>query len=311
MNRIHIWVGVGTLAVLLAAVLTRVAVLRESRQAAVEAEPAFDEVVFEQGVSNRVAAGSTTSVPVVHRQPRRLPAENAAISRTDEPAPSTASTGPTLAGIADNREALPGREASAPFPVATVLLGSGTRRFVAKPGGSLKIHGQSTLGEWSAESSIVGGYLKVSSQALTVADAGDDSDLVDVEAVLSVPVRGLKSGMDALDRGLQEAMQAEEHPTIKFTLDELRWLESPEADPSLGRFQAKGVLMAAGVEIEREAQVQVETQEGVELTLSTRFDLRMSDFGIDPAKLAVPAGTSISVDDQVSVELVWLVATRL
>lgn len=309
MNRIHIWVGVGTLAIVLAAMLTR-KVAEYSRLAAARAKPGVEEIVWEQSSSNRVAADPSTDGAAVYRRSSVELTGAPEASATNEPPLSTDSTGPRLAGLANDRQVLPGREPAGPLPLATVLLDSTTRRFIARPGCSLKISGDSAIHQWSVESRIVGGYLEIPGQAMTAPDVGKDDGLVDAEAVLSVPVRALKSGKDALDRGLQEALRADEHPMLKFTLNELRRLGSSEDEAAAAWFQAKGVLMAAGVEIEKEAEVEIQAFGDHELQVTTQFNLKMSEFGIDPTKLPAPTNVPIDVDDQVAIELLWLVATR-
>ena len=101
------------------------------------------------------------------------------------------------------------------FLVALLLAGSlpaqTFTRYEAQPPGSgtkVKIDGDSTVHKWAMEGSIIGGYLELDSATqLDPAQAGLKPGKIPARAVVSIPIRSIKSGKTKMDSVMQEAMK--------------------------------------------------------------------------------------------------------
>ena len=101
------------------------------------------------------------------------------------------------------------------------------------------------------------------------------------EFILTIPVAGLKSNKEALDRNLRKALKAESNPEILFHLTNLLVILSEKGSFNL---QADGTLQVAGndknVRLEMNA-----TREVGGWRVAGQKTLKMSDFGIKPPSL--------------------------
>ena len=86
-------------------------------------------------------------------------------------------------------------------------------RYKAKIGlSNLTINGNSSVHKWKVETKLIGGFLNVDGAALSKTGTAQASGTV------IVPVRQLKSGKKRMDEVMHAAMNAPEHPIIKFTI---------------------------------------------------------------------------------------------
>ena len=103
---------------------------------------------------------------------------------------------------------------------------------------------------------------------------------VSAEALL--PVTSFDCGHRRMNHDLQEALRAEAHPYIRYELDQLRPLESGDADPSWQHFRATGQVTVAGVTRRVEQVLQARRLDNGRLRATGSVELRMTDFGIEP-----------------------------
>lgn len=112
---------------------------------------------------------------------------------------------------------------------------------------------------------------------------------------VTVPVAGLRSGKDGLDKNMRKALRAGEHPEITFHLEPGTATATAAGDRV--RVRTKGTLTVAGqarpVELDVEAAA---TPEGVVVTGAE--PLLMTDFGIKPPTFMLGA---MKTDDKVTV----------
>ena len=95
---------------------------------------------------------------------------------------------------------------------------------------------------------------------------------------VAIPVKSLASNKDGLDKNMQKALKAEEHPEITFKL--LRFENRPA--PAAG-LRAIGVLRVAGVD--RQVTIDITTErKDAALVVKGTLALLMTDFGIAPPK---------------------------
>lgn len=188
-------------------------------------------------------------------------------------------------------------------------------RYMARPGGSVVVEGTSTIHDWSVEGKIIGGYFMVEPAFQTDLSLKSVKSLTTKEknpkAVISIPIRSLKSGKDTMDRIMQEAMKADKHPMIRFTLKEMVVKGDVPASGSPVTFATKGDLSVSGVTKEIEMDVTMERKPEKTLVFQGQKQLKMTDFGITPPSPKIPGlGSIIKTGDEVTVKFTWIVKAR-
>jgi polyisoprenoid-binding protein YceI len=121
---------------------------------------------------------------------------------------------------------------------------------------------------------------------------------------VTVPVTGLKSGKDGLDKNMYKALLAPKHPEIRFRMAgyEVRQGGSPDEMA----IDAKGTLSVAGVD--REVQMlTTAVREGEAVRMRGSVPLRMTQFGIKPPTMMM--GT-MRTSDEVVVHFDLLIGAR-
>jgi len=117
-----------------------------------------------------------------------------------------------------------------------------------------------------------------------------------VQAWLVVPVRAFDCGERAMNRDLQEALQADRFPEIRFELSEAVVLEAPASDSA--RLEVAGALTIAGTTrtVRFEAAGQLLASGRVRLVGS--LPLKLTDFNVKPPTALLGL---IRVHDQITV----------
>lgn len=190
-------------------------------------------------------------------------------------------------------------------------------RYVALPGSTVTIDGTASAihTTWKVEGKIIGGNFKVepafeadktlkSVASVTTKEKNPEADII-------IPVRSLKSGLDAMDRIMQEAMKMESHPMIKFTLKEMVVKGDVPAAGSPVKFATKGDLAIAGETKPIEMEITMERKPEKELVFKGEQKLKMTDFGITPPRPKIPGMSSlIETGDDVVIKFTWNVKAR-
>lgn len=167
-----------------------------------------------------------------------------------------------------------------------------TSRIQLAPGSRLTLRGKSTLHDYASTATQL-------QLAVELAAPEAASELARLAApgavksiVLTVPVLGMKSEKDGLDKNMYKALKATANPNIVFRL------QSATPGPNGAAFHVAGELEVAGqlrpVEMDVRAS---ESSEGIVLEGSKA--LLMSDFGIKPPSMFL--GT-LKTDDRVVIE---------
>lgn len=110
-----------------------------------------------------------------------------------------------------------------------------------------------------------------------------------------VPVLGLKSGKEALDKNLYKSLKAETNPNIKFHMETYQ--------VAANKIEAKGKLTVAGAEIALPIAVTA-VREGELVRLKGDVPLKMTQFGIKPPTMMMGA---LKVKDDVTVSFDLLI----
>jgi len=172
--------------------------------------------------------------------------------------------------------------ASVPEPTSRITLAEASR---------LTLTGKSTLHEFSSTAT----RLQLAVELADTRPSGD-SALARLAApgavkaiVLTVPVEGLKSDKDGLDKNMYKALKASANPDIVFRL------RSATAGSAAGEFQVAGDLQVAGQSQPIEMTVHAtECAEGIVIEGSKA--LLMSSYGIKPPSMFL--GT-LKTNDQI------------
>lgn len=155
-------------------------------------------------------------------------------------------------------------------------------RFVASPESKLWLEGESTLHSFK---------ITASTMAVSVAAVGAPGETLPEEIAgrrirtvdVSIPVSGLTSGEAGLDSNMRKALDAREHPEIRFRLTTYRAPPSGEASEKPVPIQATGDLEIAGKTRTVELDALASYSGGRERIAGSK-DLLMSDFGVKPPK---------------------------
>ena len=142
---------------------------------------------------------------------------------------------------------------------------------------SMKIAGTSTLHDW--ESKVENFTAVARMQGETIQSAG-------FKAVVS----SIKSGTSAMDSNTYKAMKQSEFPNIEFT--------SGPLTISGSSLLVKGSLTIAGTTRKIEFKAVIEKWSEESITVKASYQLKMSDYGIDPPRAmmgAIRTGDDVTI----------------
>ncbi|WPP50150.1 YceI family protein [Catalinimonas niigatensis] len=145
------------------------------------------------------------------------------------------------------------------------------------------IKGTSSLHDWESDVTELQGRAQVSVQ---------DQQPQFQNFTLTVPVKSIKSGKNAMDKNTYEAMEEDQHPTIQFNLNDIQRISD-------GKITATGKLTIAGqtkpVTLHADYQLQAQDQ----LNLQGSYSFRMTEYGIAPPTAVfgtIKTGDEITID---------------
>jgi polyisoprenoid-binding protein YceI len=170
---------------------------------------------------------------------------------------------------------------------------------VLQPGSTLELQGKSTMHDFEAKASKLDATFKHDATAFPtgVANGTDLEKMIRAHGVTEmnviVPVTGLHSGKDGLDKNMYKSLLAEKNPEIRFVMKSYEVADG--ANPGEMAITAKGALTVAGVEqpITMSAAAH---RDGEVVKLHGSVPLLMTQFGIKPPRMMMGA---IKVADQV------------
>lgn len=138
--------------------------------------------------------------------------------------------------------------------------------FEIEPSSQMTISGTSSLHDWESTVNEISGTASVIIQQAEITDIRD--------LMVSIPIKGIKSGKSIMDGKTYKALLEEQYPAILF--------KGMGVEKSgVNKLKINGELSIAGVK--RDIQIPVEYQlKGEKLTVSGSINLKMTDFNIDP-----------------------------
>lgn len=180
-----------------------------------------------------------------------------------------------------------------------LLIPAAASAAVLKPEGFLKVEGDSTLHKWSANAAVLKLDIEPA-EGLTPAAAVAAGKVKSMK--LTVPVADLTSGEKGLDKNMRKAMKAEKFPEVVYDLG------AAGVAASSGALTASttGQLTIAGEKREIAMRLAV-VPAGDAVAVRGAYELKMSDFGIEPPKLMMGA---IKVKDAVTVRFDLTIKTQ-
>lgn len=158
---------------------------------------------------------------------------------------------------------------------------------VLQPGSKLWLTGTSTMHAYTSNATRLDVAFQMAAGTLAAGESIEK--LIRDHAVsnldVAIPVTGLRSHKEGLDKNLYKALLAEKHPEIRFTMT---GYEVTDADSGALAIAARGKLTVAGVEKEIRVAVVAKREAGA-MRLTGEVPLMMTQFGIKPPTMMMGA----------------------
>ncbi len=153
-------------------------------------------------------------------------------------------------------------------------------------GSRIAIEGRSSVNSFTCSTSEASGIALLNNRIQTASSSSYGFSKSDPRLHLDVPVSTLECGNRRMNSDMREALKAEEHPYIRYCLDDVTLKDRPQEADGWYAIGATGRFEIAGKE--RTVQVDVRgrhTENGI-YQIEGSLPLRLSDYGIDrPSKL--------------------------
>jgi hypothetical protein len=175
------------------------------------------------------------------------------------------------------------------------------------PGSSkFRIAGTSTIHDWTMESPLIGGTMELDSSLVNEPSKATPGK-VNAKVNANIRVKAFKSGNNAMDVRMQEAMNVQKHPQIEYRLTELNLKEVPKDASSPMQFDSKGELAVNGVTNKVAFPVTITRVDKDKLKVSGSTSVKMTDYKIEPPAPKIALGM-IKTGDEVKLTFDWVTA---
>jgi polyisoprenoid-binding protein YceI len=169
-----------------------------------------------------------------------------------------------------------------------LLLGGGPliaaeTEFTLQPESVIHLSGRGTLSGWKAQTRKVSGQWHTSTNWLNVSTNSLPAP-VHSRLTATIPAASLIStGADNVEgRLIRHSVKSEEHPTIRFELDQLT-LTNAQSQPTLAwEFLVQGRLLLAGATNSLTFPARLTHSEANQFKVSGITEVSLKDFGIEP-----------------------------
>jgi polyisoprenoid-binding protein YceI len=143
---------------------------------------------------------------------------------------------------------------------------------------TMQIQGTSTLHDWTCSVTKVDGSIEMDSKVLAKGIWSENSKIKSLK--VSVPVESIKSPRGAaMEKKLYNALKYEKHPSIIFTLNNIKTIPSKTGSSQL---DASGTLNVAGVEKPISLSVNATFTAEKNLSFAGSYSINMKDFDVEP-----------------------------
>jgi polyisoprenoid-binding protein YceI len=190
-------------------------------------------------------------------------------------------------------------------------------RYNSQPGkSSVKVDGSSTFHDWEMEGAVIGGFIELGNGVGFDEAKGAITGLQDGKMPATVRaninIKAIHSKADHLpevmDHLMQEHLQAEAYPSIRFQAKSLALTNAAAGKPFA--FTATGDLSIAGVTNSVTFPVTIEQPDAAHLHVAGTASLKMTDFKIDPPAPKVAGLPTMKCGDDITITIGWTLQKR-
>lgn len=165
----------------------------------------------------------------------------------------------------------------------------------------MQIQGTSTLHDWTCNVTKVNGAIEMDNKVLSKGVWTENSKIKTLK--VSVPVESIKSPRGAaMEKKLYNALKYEKHPTIIFTLNNIKTVPSASGP---GQLESSGTLNVAGVEKPISLSVNASFSADKSLSFTGSYTLNMKDYAIEPPSAMfgqIVSGEKVTISFNVQVK---------
>jgi polyisoprenoid-binding protein YceI len=152
------------------------------------------------------------------------------------------------------------------------------RKFSFSDKSTMQLQGTSTLHDWTCSVTKVAGSIEIDPKIMSKGIWSEKSKIKTLK--VSVPVESIKSPRGAaMEKKLYNALKSEKHPTIDFTLNQIKFQTSKNGS---GVLEANGMLSVAGVEKPVTLSVNPSFTPEKSVSFAGSYSLNMKDFNVEP-----------------------------
>lgn len=176
-------------------------------------------------------------------------------------------------------------------------------RLTPHPNSRFWIQGEATTHSFTCVVNRVEGMALLPTEADSVSTTGDEAQ---TKVIVRVPVRAVECGNDRMTRDLQETLEMEEHPEIRFELVHGTMGEPADTAAAWRRVDALGPLTIAGTKRLTRLHAAARAFDDDHFRIRGCLPIRMTYFGIEPPTKAFGL---IKVKNRVEVQFDLLAQT--
>ncbi len=178
-----------------------------------------------------------------------------------------------------------------------------TTRVAVSPDSKLSIEGTSNLHGWSCKAEKFDAAVDLDAASASQLSAARPTSLKHVK--VTVPVKSLKCGHDAMDNIMYKSLKADDSPNISYVLASFDAV--PDDNATSFTLHAKGTLTIAGTEKPLVMDVTATRLSDGSIKANGTVPLKMTDYGIKPPKALL--GT-LRTGDEVNIKFELIVGAK-
>ncbi len=162
--------------------------------------------------------------------------------------------------------------------VSGITANAKAQTYTVSEASTMTIYGSANVTDWEAKVKTIRGEVVIRNM--------DESDWSEAQASwfekveISLPVEDIDSDSRRMNNNMHGYLKKDQYPEITYRLieaQELAVMDNPGVVLTV-----RGVISAAGAEMEIVHDVQIKMNESGSFVVSGSHDLKMTDFGIDP-----------------------------
>lgn len=181
-------------------------------------------------------------------------------------------------------------------------------KFTPQPQGcKVRMEGTSTIHDWHAESSIIGGSVELDKNFPTDPTVKLEPGKVNIKVNAFIPVRSLKSSSGrAMDEIMYNHMEAKTYPRIEYKLLEMNIPSIPARGNPVAKTVGELVVHGVTNKITMDVGIERISKDKIKFYTPVPVPLKMTDFKINPPNPNI-GGVGIKTGDDVKITFEWIV----